>query len=365
VSPHSTDPDVAAWLHLSLVPALNPRAQRALLAEFGSPVAAVGAPMAAASAIVGAEAAHALARGPDCALVERTLEWLAQDGHHLVSLADATYPQALLEAGDPPSVLYVQGRCDLLNAPAIAVVGSRNATPQGVRDAEAFAEAFSRAGFCVVSGLALGIDAAAHRGGLKAAGSSIAILGTGADRIYPATNRALAHALAKGGCLVTEYPLGTPAVPGNFPRRNRLISGLARGVLVVEAALESGSLITARLAAEQNREVFAVPGSIHSTLSKGCHALIRQGAKLVECAQDVLSELGHAAVHVEPAPPPLQAATHPLLELIGHEPFSLEQLAQRTGRPAAALAAQFSMLEVQGRIAALPGGWFQRIEGAT
>jgi DNA processing protein len=216
----------------------------------------------------------------------------------------------------------------------------------------------------VVSGLAVGIDAAAHRGALKGRGSSLAVLGTGADRVYPAAHRALAHALAEGGCLVSEFPIGTPAVAGNFPRRNRLISGLARGVLVVEAALESGSLITARLAVEQNREVFAVPGSIHSPLSKGCHALIRQGAKLVECALDVLTELGHAREEavIQALPRAPQAANHPLLELVGHEPFSLEQVAQRTGKPAAALAAQFSMLEVEGRIAALPGGWFQRVE---
>ena len=362
MSPHSTD--ATAWLHLTLVPQLNPRGQRALLEAFGSPDAAVGASVSSAAAIVGAEAAHALARGPEPGLVERTLAWLAEPGRHLVALGDAAYPRALLEAGDPPCVLYVQGRCELLDTPAIAVVGSRNATPQGVRDAEAFAEAFSQAGFCVVSGLAIGIDAAAHRGGLKAAGSSIAVLGTGPDRVYPASNRALAHALAEGGCLMTEYPLGTPALPGNFPRRNRLISGLASGVLVVEAALESGSLITARLAAEQNREVFAIPGSIHSTLSKGCHALIRQGAKLVECAEDVLSELGHVGAPAQ-APSPARVAPHPLLDLVGHEPFSLEQLAQRTGKPAAALAAQFTVLEVEGRIAALPGGWFQRVEHAT
>ncbi|HET7380508.1 MAG TPA: DNA-processing protein DprA, partial [Gaiellales bacterium] len=219
MSPHSTD-DATAWLHLTLLPEINPRAQRALLAAFGNPAAAVGASVAAAAAIVGSEAAQALARGPEPGLLERTLEWLAEPGHHLVALGDAAYPQALLEAGDPPCVLYAQGRCELLNGPAIAVVGSRNATPQGVRDAEAFAEAFSQAGFCVVSGLAIGIDAAAHRGGLRAAGSSIAVLGTGPDRVYPASNRALAHALAEAGCLVTEYPLGTPAVPGNFPRRN-------------------------------------------------------------------------------------------------------------------------------------------------
>lgn len=349
----------AAWLRLTLVPSVNPRAQQQLLAALGSPQAVIDASAATLAGVAGPEVARALAQGPEPDLLERTLAWLAQPGHHLVSLADADYPRALLEEGSPPCVLYANGRRELLNGPSLAIVGSRNATPQGLRDAEAFAQALSDAGLCIVSGLALGIDAAAHRGGLKGRSSSVAVMGTGPDRVYPASNRALARQLAQEGCLLTEFPVGTPASAGNFPRRNRLISGLSRGVLVVEAALRSGSLITARLAAEQGRDVFAVPGSIHSALSKGCHELIRQGAKLVESAQDVLVELGLAATR-EGEPP--RGSGHPLLEQMGFAPVSIDQLAERTGLGAASLAAQLSQLEVEGRVQALAGGWFQRVE---
>ena len=211
------------------------------------------------------------------------------------TLADPDYPRQLLEIPDPPVLLYVKGRTDLLACSALAIVGSRNATPQGIANAESFARAASRAGVTIVSGMALGCDAAAHRGGLEGAGSTVAVIGTGADRIYPARNQALAHAIVEHGAIVSEFPLGTPPLAANFPRRNRIIAGLARGVLVVEAADRSGTLITARLAAEQGREVFAIPGSIHSPLSKGCHKLIKQGAKLVESAQDILEEIGIAA----------------------------------------------------------------------
>ena len=224
------------------------------------------------------------------------MKWIDQPGNDLLTLADARYPAALLQIADPPLLLYVRGRVELLSHPALAIVGSRSATPAGTRDALAFAETLSNAGLTIVSGLALGIDTAAHRGGLAGASSSIGVVGTGLDRVYPARNRHLAHQLAEDGVLVSEFPLGTPPFPSNFPRRNRVISGLCRGCLVVEAALRSGSLITARQSLEQGREVFAMPGSIHSSLSKGCHWLIKQGAKLVETAQDVLEELGLAAL---------------------------------------------------------------------
>ena len=354
--------EVIAWLRLTLVPGIGSRAQHALLSAFGSPQAVAAASTHAIAELAGAQAAQALARGPDAGLVDATLSWLSDSGHTLMTLADADYPRALLASGEPPCVLYVQGRRELLASPAIAIVGSRNATPQGLRDAEAFARALSDAGLCVVSGLAIGIDAAAHRGGLAGASSSIAVMGTGPDRIYPAANRGLAHALAKRGCLVTEFAVTTPATVGNFPRRNRLISGLARGVLVVEAAVRSGSLITARLAADQGREVFAIPGSIHSALSKGCHELIRQGAKLVESAQDVLLEL-----RMPDAPPPAKAedCAPPLLHEMGFAPISIDQMAERTGLSAAAVSAQLSRLEVEGRIQPLAGGWFQRIAGSS
>ena len=351
--------DVLAWLRLALVPGVGGRAQRDLLSRFGSPGAALGASPRQLREVVGEHAAAALARGPEAALLEATLSWLSGGNRALVTLADAEYPKPLLEGGDPPCVLYAQGRRELLNAPAVAIVGSRNATPQGTRDAEAFAQALSNAGLCIVSGLALGIDAAAHRGGLAGASGTIAVMGTGADRVYPAANRPLAHRIAEDGCLLTEFPLGTPATAGNFPRRNRIISGMSRGVLVVEAALQSGSLITARLAGEQGRDVFAIPGSIHSALSKGCHDLIRQGAKLVESADDVLVELGITRAR------PIQAAAakeHGLLRKMGFAPVSFDQMVERTGLAAAALSVQLSELELDGRVQALAGGWYQRVD---
>jgi DNA processing protein len=355
-----TQEEQLAWLKLTLVPSINARTQQVLLSRLGSALAVTQAPPGTLAGIVGGERASALVRGPQAEVLDAAVQWLAAAGRHLVTLADEDYPQALLQIADPPSVLYVHGRRDLLNAPAIAIVGSRNATPVGVRDAESFAHALSEAGLCVVSGLALGIDAAAHRGGLSGRGSSIAVMGTGADRIYPAANRTLAHRLAQEGCLVTDFPVGTPAATGNFPRRNRLISGLSRGVLIVEAAMQSGSLITARLAVEQNREVFAVPGSIHSALSKGCHALIRDGAKLVESADDVLAELGLATRTAQkPQPEP----SHPLLEAMGFAPVSIDEIATRTRIPASSLAVQLTQLEIEGKVQALDGGRFQRIDG--
>jgi DNA processing protein len=311
----------------------------------------------------GAHIAERLSTGPDGALVDRTLEWLSGENRFLLSIGDAGYPQDLLAIPDPPTVLYARGRLELLNNPCVAIVGSRNATPQGIRDAHAFAFALSTAGYTVASGMALGIDTAAHRGGLAGRGSSVAVIGTGADVIYPAKNRDLAHELAEHGCLISEFPLGTPSASGNFPRRNRLISGLACGVLVVEAAERSGSLITARFALEQGRDVFAVPGSIHSPLSKGCHELIKQGAKLVESADDVLVEVSES--RRAPQLAPSQSArppAHPLLETMGFAPASIDQLARDTGLGAGALCAQLSQLEIAGQISILPGGWFQRVE---
>lgn len=298
------DARVEAWAWLNLVPGLTTRALVSMLKALGGPVAVRSASRSALSRCVSAEVATAIKRGPDPVQLERTLSWLAAPRHSLVAWDDADYPPALLAIADPPPAFYHVGRRDLLHRPAIAIVGSRHATAQGVRDAEAFAEALSAAGLTIVSGLAVGIDAAAHRGGLAAAGSSIAVVGNGLDRIYPSANRRLAERLADEGGLMTESVLGTVPLPANFPRRNRLISGLSRGVLVVEASLSSGSVGTARLAAEQGREVFAIPGSIHSPFSKGSHRLIKDGAKLVETADDVLGELRLRAA----APPVAPAA---------------------------------------------------------
>ncbi|MCX8092384.1 MAG: DNA-processing protein DprA [Verrucomicrobiae bacterium] len=302
-------------------------------------------------------------RHHDCqADIEAALAWAAQPGNHILTLADAGYPQALLTAADPPVLLYAKGRIELLNRPACAIVGSRNATKQGEANATAFAAALAQAGLTIVSGLAAGIDAAAHRGALDEAASTIAVIGTGCDRIYPARNAELARAIAEKGVILSEFPLGTPPLPANFPRRNRLIAGLARGCLVVEAAKQSGSLITARLAAEAGREVFAIPGSIHSPQSKGCHALIKQGAKLVDSAQDILEELRWEKV-VDPAalPPVKEAETDPLLVALGGDPCDLDTLAERTGLAADALLASLLALEMAGRVAQLPGGRYQRL----
>lgn len=351
------------WLWLEQTPGVGPETARKLLAAFGLPAQVLVASHAAVCQVVSDKIATALRRQPDDAWrrqAELSAAWCARPGNHLLTLADAAYPRALLEIPDPPILLYVKGRLALLEAPAVAVVGSRNATTQGIRNAEQFSETLSRAGLTVSSGLAAGIDAAAHQGALRGSGSTVAVIGTGADIVYPARNRDLAHLIAEGGCIVSEYPLGMPAVASNFPRRNRIISGLAKGVLVIEAAAQSGSLITARLAAEQGRDVFAIPGSIHSPLSKGCHQLIKQGAKLVESAQDILEELQYS-------PPPAVAApaqadnADGLLAWLGYDPLHTDLLASRSGLDIASLNAQLLELELAGKIESLPGGLLRRL----
>jgi DNA processing protein len=361
----SSRDEVSSWLRLTLVPGVRLRDHRTLLAAFRSPQHVLAASRAGIAQLCGDDVAEALAKGARSSSVDAALRWLADDNHHLVTLADSAYPQSLLDIDEPPTVLYARGRLELLNACGFAIVGSRNATVQGVRDTEAFAATLSAAGLCIVSGLAAGIDAAAHRGGLAQKGSSVAVMGTGADRIYPAAHRGLAEELERLGCLLSEFPLGTPPDPGNFPRRNRLISGLSRGVLVVEAAIQSGSLITARRAVDQGRDVFAIPGSIHSPLSKGCHDLIKQGAKLVESAEDILVEIGLAGAPASRKPAQPSGPADPLLDAMGFAPVTMDEIAQRTGFAAAALAASLSRLEIEGRIAALAGGLFQRLESTT
>ncbi|MBI3147873.1 MAG: DNA-protecting protein DprA [Betaproteobacteria bacterium] len=355
----------AAWARLLLTPGVGPRTAHALLRAFGSAETVLDASQASLSPIVGEELARALSEGPNAALLDHTLAWIDASGHHFLTWDDGQYPRALLQLPDPPPCLFYLGRPELLARPALAIVGSRNATAQGLENARGFAQALSQAGLTIVSGLAQGIDTAAHRGGLEGAGSSIAVLGTGIDRVYPAKNRDLAHRLAEQGGLLSEFPLGTPPTAGNFPRRNRLISGLSRGCLVIEATLNSGSLITARLALEQGREVFAVPGSIHSPFSKGPHRLLRDGAKLVETAQDVLEELGVLAARSpaeEPSPVEGVSKEHErLLAVLGHDPTTLDLLAQRSGLAVDQLAAWLLDLELSGRIQALPGGFYQRL----
>ena len=388
--------ELTAWLRLALAPGVGNDAARRLLAAFGLPQAIFTQSAAALRQIVSPAQASALLAPPDG--LERqaqiTQEWLAAapagQGRALVTLGDARYPASLLAIEDPPPMLYLLGQTRLLGAAqaatptgwperALAIVGSRNPTPQGAQNARQFAKALAGAGLAIVSGLALGVDGAAHEGALAACADegqgaarlvTLAIVGTGLDRVYPRQHRALAHRIAAQGLIASEFPLGTPPLPGNFPKRNRLIAGLARGTLVVEAAPQSGSLITARLAAEQGKEVFAIPGSIHSPQSRGCHALIRQGAKLVETAQDVLEELRWPqpaattpASSAEPAPPAEPA--HPddaaLLAALGADPASLDALQARTGLDTPTLQARLLTLELAGQLARLPGGLFQRI----
>jgi DNA processing protein len=352
---------LAAWLRLTLTPGIGGETQRALLKRFGSPEQIYAASRSGLAAVGSEKAADRLLNTDNAAAVDAALAWAAQPGSRILTLGDAAYPPQLLETPDPPTVLYVRGRVELLSRPCVAVVGSRNCTPQGAVNAEAFARVLSEAGLTVVSGLALGIDAAAHRGALRGEGSTVAVIGTGPDRIYPARNRDLAHDVAGQGALVSEFPVGTPALAANFPRRNRVISGLARAVLVVEAAERSGSLITARLAADQGRDVFAIPGSIHSPLSKGCHRLIKQGAKLVDDARDVLDELGMLPPTGAGAPVGSAGASDPLLEQMGFDPCDVDALAERSGSAPEEVVAALLRLELDGWVASLPGGRYQRL----
>jgi DNA processing protein len=367
-----TEPD--AWLALDLIPGLGGEGLRQLLGQFGSPAAVLAQSNSALARIVSAKVAEAIVTGPTAEKLDAAKKWLEGESNHLLTLADADYPASLLEISDPPPVLYLKGNRTLLGATGIAVVGSRNATPVGLQNAEAFSRALSVAGLTIISGMALGIDAAAHRGGLDGGSSSIAVVGTGLDLVYPARNKALARELAEKGLIVSEFSLGTPALAQNFPRRNRIISGLSRGVLVVEAALASGSLITARQAAEQGREVFAIPGTIHSPFSKGCHQLIKQGAKLVDDANDILVELqwrNSVATNNKLANITANDSEHvdlenddggdPLLMAMGYDPASIDALMERVDLPADQVMLRITELEIEGIITALPGGKYQRM----
>lgn len=385
--------ELGAWLRLTATPGVSRGLARKLLARFGLPQAIFSCSESSLGACVSPAQARALIAPPE-GLEERlalTGQWLqggddALVARDVITLGDPRYPAGLLETEDPPLLLYVMGPAAMVRAqpfPAhhcIAVVGSRNPTAQGEENARQFAHALRTAGWTVVSGLALGVDAAAHEGALDAGASTddgapdtIAVVGTGLDRVYPRRNLELARRIAQHGLMVSEYALGSPPLAGHFPQRNRIIAGLSRGTLVVEAALASGSLITARLAAEQGREVFAIPGSIHAPQSRGCHALIRQGASLVESAQDILDEFAGGDSRQPPAgasmdrdatSAPEEAsdpAESPLLRALGFDPQGLDALSARTGLDAARLQVELLELELEGRVARLPGGWFQRV----
>lgn len=372
-----TRDELGAWLRLSLTPGVGLASARKLLAAFGLPEAIFRQALSALTQVVSMPQAQALRSEPPelTALLETTWQWLQEHPaqRQVLTLGDASYPQALLNIEDPPLLLYAMGRLDLSPDPnhSLAMVGSRNPTPQGELNARHFAKSLRQAGLTIVSGMAFGIDGAAHEGALDAAETdtstlaTIAVVGTGLDRVYPKGHHALAHRITLHGLILSEYPLGTPPLSANFPRRNRIISGLSSATLVVEAALKSGSLITARLAAEQGKEVFAIPGSIHSTQSHGCHALIRQGAKLVESAQDVLEDLPRMTqtgqVTNQPASDVALEPENDLLAALGFDPVSLDALQARTGLDTSRLQASLMTLELDALIVRLPGGLFQRL----
>ncbi len=365
--------EIGDWVRLSATPGVGSEAAKKLLLAFGLPDQIFSAGYSSLKQVVSERQARALclpATEDTLALIRRTEQWCDEKNNFLLTLADSNYPANLLEIPDAPIMLYVKGCIELFSRPSIAVVGSRNATTQGIHNARQFSASLSQRGLTIVSGLALGIDTAAHLGGLEGPGSTVAVIGTGADIVYPARNRNLAHQIADQGCIVSEYPLGTPAIASNFPRRNRLISGLSQGVLVIEAAAQSGSLITARLATEQGRDVFAIPGSIHSPLSKGSHLLIKQGAKLVESAQDILEEfdlpcqpktLKSDIVIGEPDSTAAVKDVSLLLNQMGYDPVHPDELAQRCNISCGELTSQLIVLELAGQVEIVPGGLYRRL----
>ena len=367
--------ELTAWLRLTLTPGVGNDTARKLLAAFGSAEAVFEQSEAALRQLGSDKLVRAITveplKLPD--LLQATVDWLAGgDDRAVAPIGSAHYPAALLNIEDPPLVLYMLGSQLNMAQAAInnvalnlAIVGSRNPTPQGEANARQFAKAFAEQGLCIVSGLALGVDGAAHDGALLGGGQTIAVVGTGLDRVYPKKHLALAHRIAANGLIISEFPIGTPPLTANFPKRNRIISGLSVGTLVVEAALKSGSLITARLASEQGKDVFAIPGSIHSPQSRGCHYLIKQGAKLVETAQDVMEELKIPLSSMTPMmddddeyQPEGDAS---FLSALGFDIVSLDALQARTGLPTPELQAKLLELELDGFVTRLPGGLFQRM----
>lgn len=368
------DPTSEAWLRLWRLPEVGPATCRAIRDAFHHPGEFLKAPREIRAQYVGRDAADALDSREGTEGLTADRRWLAEVDHHLVCWGSDNYPDGLAELPDAPPVLFVQGNPELLNAAQLAVVGSRKPTESGRRNAYEFARHLASTGLVITSGLALGLDSAAHAGALDGGGFTIGVMATGPDRLYPARNRQLAERITQHGALVTEFPTGVGVRRDYFPRRNRLISGLALGVLVAEAGRRSGSLVTARHALEQGRDVFAIPGSIHNPLARGCHALIRQGAKLVEGADDVLDEL--PPLTPTPAPAPASAETDhagdareldagyaELLATLGDDPQPIDLLCQRTGLTADTLSSMLLLLELRGYVASCPGGRYMRVDG--
>lgn len=378
--------ELEAWLILLRTPGIGPAGLRELLGLHGNAAAVLAAARRGALPRTPDDAAREWLRAPDAAAVAADLDWLAQPDHALLTRDGEDFPALLHESPSAPAALFVAGDAGLLLQPQVAIVGSRNASQGGLATAASFARALAAAGFVVTSGLAEGIDGAAHAAALDAGGGTIAVLGTGPDLVYPPRHRELAARIAAHGALVGEFPPGTPAHPTHFPRRNRVIAGLALGTLVVEASLRSGSLITARLASEAGREVFAIPGSIHNPLARGCHRLIRDGAKLVETVEEVVAELAPLALGLgarlrerlaatpaadaaggstatAPAAPPRDPDYERLLAALGQDALGIDQLAARTGLAVAALSSMLLMLELEGEVVAAGGGAYARRVG--
>jgi DNA processing protein len=358
------------WLALLHCPGIGAKRFAELLQHYGDPASVFNYGVKELGVSGLPKESVAWLRNPDWSIIEPDLTWLAaSERHHIITLADPAYPPLLLETDNPPPLLFVNGDPSILKAPQLGVVGSRNPSSGGQENARNFAKSLAQAGLAITSGLALGIDAAAHEGALAGGGATIAVTGTGLDRVYPARHRELAHRIAASGALISEFPIGTPPLADHFPRRNRIISGLSLGTLVVEAAPRSGSLITARLAAEQGREVFAIPGSIHNPMARGCHALIRQGAKLIETVEDILEELGplaalnHSLSHDDCGDDgiALDANQLKILENMGHDPVSVDALVERASLTTEEVSAILLVLELQGVVSSAAGGLYTRI----
>ncbi|MES9943907.1 MAG: DNA-processing protein DprA [Candidatus Thiodiazotropha sp.] len=374
-TPGTSASEMEAWLLVSLASGIGSRYFQRLLNHYGDPQAILGAKGDELKQLGLPQPAIDALLSQDRSRIEPSLEWLTHPDHQLLTLKDEGYPSLLRQIDAPPPLLFLVGDEQLLQQPQLAIVGSRNPTTTGLDNAREFASCLAAAGFCITSGLAQGIDGAAHQGALKS-GSTIAVMGTGPDRIYPGSHKDLAHQIADQSLLITEFPPGTQARAENFPRRNRIISGLSLGTLVVEATLQSGSLITARLSAEQGREVFAIPGSIHNPQARGCHALIRQGAKLVESAQDIIEELGSLFATLEnPVETQIPGQTLEIVErdpdyqlldqALGYDPVSVDELITRTGLTAEAVSSMLLLLELEGHVSSAPGGYYCRTDRLT
>lgn len=373
-----SETELYAWLRLTLEPGIGSVGAKNLLARFGLPQQIFEAKFTELMPIVGEKLALQLREPCSLAIQEqinKTVEWLQKDPeHHILTLADNAYPQSLLDTHDPPILLYLDGQIEVFQKQAIAIVGARHATLGGEQNAHAFAKYLAQQDWCVISGLAKGIDAAAHEGALASGqfGATIAVMGTGINRIYPAEHRDLAWQIKKNGALISEFPLDTRSAAHHFPMRNRIVAGLSRGVVVVEAAQKSGSLITARLAGDFGKEIFAIPGSIHSPLSRGCHQLIRQGAKLVETGQDIFEELGHSVRVAAPQPDEISQKKgdipiefQQILAMIGFDPIVPAVLQEKLAIDDAQMSQLLIAMELQGLIVRLVDGRYQQKHGTA